>query len=198
MSTEIRVVNNFLKGFDKIISKDQLRLVMCGVYFEAGKAIATDAHKVIKCDVNIYSFVHPDSVAPETKEPINVLDGFFMDIEILKELKITKDKFITLSEGAINIHRSNGATLKTLKLQKMSEIGNYPKTSSFFDDTISEKPYFNFNGQYLLDIQNVFLNTGFSSAIGQGLKMSYGQHNRISIKNHDKTFEAVLMELSIN
>lgn len=151
MSESKTISNNFLKGFDKIVSKDQLRPAMGVVYFHNGNAVATDAHKLVIVDLKMFG------ISEEDKQ---LLEGFMADADVLAELKTLKTaNYITLERGLVNIYKTGRAKkLKSLELLTPAEVGNYPNYEAVLPRPELSGPINNFSidGQFLLDIQNCY------------------------------------------
>lgn len=144
----VEVSNTFLKGFDKIVNKDDLRPVMQGVYFDKGCAVATDAHKLVKASLKLYCV-----------DGTNILDGYFLNGAILKEIKPKKGESIVITKGKITIHK-NDMIVKELTLQLMDEVGTYPNYEAVIPTEIQEVASIGINGNFLADVQNVYKKAG--------------------------------------
>lgn len=144
-----RINANFLKGFDKIVGKDDLRAAMKCVRFKDGTAAATDANMMAKVDMELYGL---------DEEAKGWLNGYFADPAILAELKIGKDDFFTISPGAINVYKKGRANkLKTLQLLNADQIdGKYPNLEAVIPSESGPVEVLNFNAKLMVEIQDLY------------------------------------------
>lgn len=208
MNTEnnkIQVRETFLKGIEKIISKDQLRPILNGVYFHKGCAVATDSYQLVEIDLRMYHSEFCASAEGESAhkknrdiEKIEFLDGYFLDQESLKEIKVAKGQFIEIETGSINIHKSNGKILKKIPLQPIDEVGVYPKYEQVIPTKTCEVEQINFNASYLLNVQTMYKNATFFPGLGIGLKMVFnGPKNGIRVTDNKGYFTGLVMPLAL-
>lgn len=174
----------FLKGFEKIISKDKLKPVMNGVYFDNGKAIATDSHKLVKVDLELYGLKY-----------VGILDGYYMDSEVLSECKAKSDQRVFLEKGKVLfVSNDSFKIIKTLELQLMEEVGKYPNYEAVIPVGSNPVEKIGINGKFLVEVQNLYTLSGAGD--GSKLRITFSGENRaIKITDEQGLFTAIIMPI---
>lgn len=178
------VSNNFLKGFDTITGKDVTRPIMMGVCFDDGFAIATDAHKLVKVDMQFYGLSFEDR---------NILDGYFMSNDVLKECKASIGQRVEIDEDCI-VFISGISEAKRLKLTKTESLGKYPNVNAVIPKQSKAIDRFGLNYQYALDIQKVYTAICDMSEL---ITTTHGEGRAITIKSKDGLFFSLIMPILI-
>lgn len=179
---------SFLKGFDKIVSKDDLRPILQNVLFKNGFAVATDGHKLVKVDLKLYGLSEDD---------INNIEGCLLDLEVLNEIKLKKGQTIAFSKNKIEVNSQGRVKpLKTIELIKEQEFGanfvNYEPLLGKKEEKIFS---ISINAKFLLEIENVYNNLP-STEINKRelLAMVFcGDNQAVRLQNCNGSFEALLM-----
>lgn len=182
----VKASDNFLKGFDKLTSKDDLRPVMCGVYFDKGYAIATDAHKLVKVSLELYGL-----------ENCDLLDGCFMPNEVLSELKVKKDQMIFIEKGSVIFVGASGRIIKTLPLVLMEEVGKYPNYEAVIPKERKPLERFRIDGKFLTDIQNIYTMSGYGDGTNLFIN-THGENRAMTLTDKKGLFTGLLMPIMIN
>lgn len=189
MTKEVKVEHpNFLGGFDKIIANDALRPVMNGVYFNNGFAEALDEHKLVRLDLKAYGLKDGET---------NLLDGYFADAEVLKEIKVTKRQTLHISEGAFHV-RNGKRILKTIPLPLMESIGRFPNLIGVIPNKVKSTEFIGFNASYVVDVQDVYRLAVEDRSVhtGIGLKISLNGPTRGFVLRDEKgLFTGMVMPL---
>lgn len=178
---------SFLKGFEKIVSKDDLRPSLQNVLFKDGFAIATDAHKLVKVDLKLYGL---------DKEDISNLEGCVLDLEVLNELKLKKGQTLSFSKKKIEVNsKGRKKPLKVIELMDEKELGIvFPKFGKVLGSKEKEVSAISVNTQFILDVENVYNNLP-STEINKRelLTLVFCEGSKIRIQNFDGSFEGLVM-----
>ena len=182
----VRASDNFLKVFDKITGKDDLRPILSGVFFDKGYAVATDSHKLVKVSLELYGL-----------EDCNLLDGYFMPNEVLSELKVKKNQMIFIEKGSVVFIGTSGRIIKTLPLVLMEEVGKYPNYEAVIPKERMPVDRFGINGKFLTDIQNIYTMSGYGD--GNTLSINtHGENKAMTLTDKEGLFTGLLMPIMIN
>ena len=140
---------NFLKGFDKIVSRDDLRPSLGVVKIKDGKAVATDSHKLVVVDLKLYGI---------TKEDIDNLEGFCIDLDTLNEIKLKKGQVIEFGKGKINVIKGGRQKpLKIIELSTEEELGIvFPRYEAILGQPEKSITSISIAPQLLVDVENVY------------------------------------------
>lgn len=104
---------NFLSQLDKACSLDELRPVLNYVIFRDGYAVATDAHILVKSDLELNGFI---------SEEIEQLNGKGIHYSVFKE--IFKHHHVTVDNGFFVCYNKKGVKFE-YEIDDMSEM-KYP------------------------------------------------------------------------
>lgn len=178
---------SFLKGFDKIVSKDDLRPSLKNVLFKDGFAIATDANKLVKVDLKLYGLSEVD---------IKNIEGCLLDIEILNEIKLKKGQSLSFSKNKIEVNsQGRNKPLKTIELSTESELGfSFPKYEVVMGQKEKEISSISLDPKFLFEVENVYNNLP-STKINKRelLTMVFcGVNQAVRVQNFNGSFESIV------
>lgn len=105
---------NFRSNLAAALNKKSHQTVFHYIYFEKGKAVATDAHILVATPLEAHGF---------TEEEIENLQGYCMSIDQFKRIRSFQNIHVN-RKGGISCFSSGGEVTEKLKL--FSEIGRYP------------------------------------------------------------------------
>lgn len=190
---EAHVSNTFLKGMINVTSKDDLRPIMCGVYFDNGHAVATDANALVKVSLAMWGVIGDSA---------HLLDGYFASNDLLKEIKtLSKSQYLTIGEGCIKVWSGRPKPLKTLELEHVvnDNVGKYPDYEAVFPTTFGPVEQFQINGKLLNNVQDVYIQAVERSTGIDRLRIRTTAHARaLTIDSTCGNFKGLLMPLLVS
>lgn len=177
----------FLKGFEKIVCKDDLRPSLGIVLFEEKCAIATDGFKLVKVNLKLYGLTNKD---------IENLEGFTLDLEILNELKLKRNQSLLFKKGKIEvISRNRLKPLKVLELSTCRELNlkfpNYDLAMGKKEEAVS---HISFSSSSLQEVEYVYDSLPSTEQNKRELLnfVFTGLNSGIRVQNFDGSFEALV------
>lgn len=106
---------NFKNNLAAALSKSDPREVFKHVYFQDGKAVATDAHVLVESPLSLHGFSDSES---------ENLEGYCMSIDQFKQIKSFHRIEVT-SKGVVTCFMKDGGKA-TATLKPMIEVGHFP------------------------------------------------------------------------
>lgn len=170
------------KGINNIVGNDDLRPALTYAIIENGSIVATDAHILVKVDLEIFGLDYQEK---------SLLEGKCIPKDTLQKLgAIKKNQEWFINDIGFNIGTSNMKTDIIYKVHRMDEDFNYPNYEDIFPKKTEKIDTICIDARILVAVQKVYQDATCSL----DLKMSFhGQYKAVTLEDAEGKFLGLVM-----